>query len=103
MAIAVEWAPEIGVKAACDALGLPRASFYRERRGHPVAPKIHHPSPRALTDAERAQVLETVNSDRFADQAPAEIYATLLDEGLRKLMYGNWHQVFEAVSAFNLR
>jgi putative transposase len=96
MAIAAEWVPEIGVKATCDALGLSRASFYRERRVRPVAPKTRHPSPRALTDAERAQVLATVNSDRFADQAPAEIYATLLDEGTYlcsiRTMYRLLHQ-----------
>jgi putative transposase len=36
---------------------------------------------RALAASERAAVLETLNSERFADKAPAEIYATLLDEG----------------------
>ena len=38
-------------------------------------------SPRALSDEERAQVLAALNEDRFCDLAPAEVYATLLDEG----------------------
>ena len=38
-------------------------------------------SPRALSDEERAQVLAVLNEDRFCNLAPAEVYATLLDEG----------------------
>ena len=37
-------------------------------------------SPRALSETERAAVLATLNEDRFCNQAPAEVYATLLDE-----------------------
>jgi putative transposase len=35
-----------------------------------------------LTEVERAAVLEVLHSERFADMAPATIYATLLDEGV---------------------
>ncbi len=38
-------------------------------------------SPRALSQGERARVLAVLNEDRFCNLAPAEIYATLLDEG----------------------
>lgn len=68
---------------ACRAFGVPRASWYRHERPVPVAygPKQRRASPhRALSVTERANVLETVNSPPFADQAPAEIVATLLDE-----------------------
>jgi putative transposase len=37
-------------------------------------------SPRALSAAERHQVLEVLHEPRFVDKAPAEVYATLLDE-----------------------
>lgn len=37
--------------------------------------------PRALSQAERAEVLGVLHEDRFVDQAPASIYATLLDDG----------------------
>jgi putative transposase len=37
-------------------------------------------SPRALTPLERAHVLDELHSSRFVDLAPAEVYATLLDE-----------------------
>ncbi len=69
---------------ACRAFGVPRASWYRHERPAPVAcgQKERRASPRrTLTTAERATVLETVNSPRFADQAPGEIVTTLLDEG----------------------
>lgn len=38
-------------------------------------------SPRALPSGERADVRQVLNSERFADQPPREVYATLLDEG----------------------
>ncbi len=69
---------------ACRAFGVPRASWYRHERPVPVAygPKQRRASPRrSLSANERTDVLETVNSQRFAYQAPAEIVATLLDEG----------------------
>lgn len=75
-----ELGPEVGVSAACDALGLPRATYYRE-----LAP-MHGPhrkkrAPRALPEAERRAVLDVLHELRFEDLAPAEVYATLLDEG----------------------
>lgn len=39
------------------------------------------PSPRALAPAEKEIVRQALNSDRFADQAPREVFATLMDEG----------------------
>jgi hypothetical protein len=35
-----------------------------------------------LTALERQQILDVLNSDRFVDQAPLEVYAQLLDEGI---------------------
>ena len=75
-------AEHVGLKPACEALGVPRSSRYAARR--PRLPKERAPAappPRALTAAEKGTVRETLNSERFADQAPREIYATLLDEG----------------------
>lgn len=69
-----------GVAALCAALGVPRASFYRWRRPRPPADSKRF-SPRALTSQEQQQVLETLHEPRFVDLAPAEVYATLLDEG----------------------
>ena len=71
----------IGTAPACRALGVNRATVYRHRR---PAMRVVQPRPRphrALSGAERHAVLEVLHSPRFVDQAPAEIYATLLDEG----------------------
>jgi putative transposase len=83
MLVVEELAVQVGVKAACEALGVPHSSRYAARR--PRVVKEHAPAPpppRALTADEKTTVRETLNSDRFADQAPREVYATLLDEGL---------------------
>ena len=74
---------EVGVKPACEAFDIPRASFYRALSWQDE-PRISHkrPSPpRALSAEEREKVIEVLHSDRFADKAPQEVYATLLDEG----------------------
>lgn len=73
--------PKVGKKAACEAMGLCRASFYRYHS--PAAkPKAERPAPPlALRQTERQAVLDEFHSERFQDKAPLEIYATLLDEG----------------------
>jgi putative transposase len=72
----------VGKRAACLALGVARASLYRYTQPTGVAIPLQRPSPpRALSSQERATVLGQLNSDRFMDQAPAQVYATLLDEG----------------------
>jgi putative transposase len=74
-------APHVGKAAACRALGMPRASWYR--RLQPIASLAARPTPaRALPLAERQTVLQHLHSERFRDQAPAEVFATLLDEGI---------------------
>jgi putative transposase len=74
-------AQQVGVTSACDALGVPRSSLYAARQ--PRAPKMRQPGapPRALAAEEKALVRETLNSARFADQAPREVFAALLDDG----------------------
>ncbi len=74
-----EVGPRLGVRASCAALGVAPASYYRWRR--PRAPSKPRSSPRALSSAERQDVLDVLHEPRFVDQAPAEVYATLLDEG----------------------
>ena len=70
---------------ACAALGLSRASFYRQLASlaqPPTEQQLRPASHRALKAAERQVVLDLLREPRFADLAPAEIYATLLDEGI---------------------
>jgi putative transposase len=75
---------EVGITPACDALAIPRSGFYRtqaRRQASPPEPKRRPRSPRALSADERQGVLDLLHGDRFADQAPHEVYATLLDDG----------------------
>jgi putative transposase len=80
-------APVIGTRAACAASGVAQASWYRRHRASPApvrrAPVPHRDraQPRALTPAERAAILAVLHSERFADLAPADVWAILLDEG----------------------
>jgi putative transposase len=86
-AIAV-MAPRIGTRAACAAAGVPQATWYRRHRVSPPpqrpvpVPHAERVQPRALAPAGRQAILDVLHSDRFADTAPAEVWATLLDEGI---------------------
>ena len=84
----IELTPALGEAAACRALGTWRGQVRRQRRRHavaalggPSAPRKARTSPLRLSELERAQLLGTLNSERFADSAPATVHATLLDEG----------------------
>ncbi len=71
----------LGLTTACEVLQMPRSSVYRARQPKAASsPKLE--PVRALSAAERDQVHHTLNSERFADQAPREVYAQLLDEGI---------------------
>jgi len=74
----------VPIQVACDALSLSRATLYRSRRPSPEPRPAREraPNPRRLDDAERAQILETLHQPEFADQPPAEVYATLLGRGI---------------------
>jgi putative transposase len=73
-------AKDVGVAAACRALGVPRSSLYRARHPKPAAKPRPTPE-RALSQAEKAAVRQELNSERFWDSSPRQVYATLLDEG----------------------
>jgi len=86
----IHLAPTVGTFAACDFLGVARASFYRQRPvlGPPESPALPptlpavRPAPaRALSQIERASVLTVLHEERFQDRSPAAVQATLLDEG----------------------
>jgi putative transposase len=70
-------------RALCHALDVAPATCYRARdRAQRATVTPRRPTPaRALTVPERAHVLALLHEDRFVDLAPAQVYATLLDEG----------------------
>ncbi len=74
--------PLVGTAPACRALGASRASLYRRRTPPRLRERRPRPAPaRALSGLEREVVLTQLHSERFVDCSPAEVYATLLDEG----------------------
>jgi len=83
MCAVTQLAQDVSIRAACQALQVPRACFYGDRRRAAV-PTVATPRPspaRALSSAERAAVLTRLHEERFQDRSPAAVYATLLDEG----------------------
>jgi putative transposase len=80
-------APRIGTRAACRATGVAQATWHRRHRVSPPparrepVPHRDRVQPRALAAAERAAILDALHSPRFADLAPDEVWAVLLDEG----------------------
>jgi putative transposase len=90
MKTSAQLAEHTGVSAACEALGVPRSSFYRARR--PKKEPQPRPRPeRALSQAEKSKVRQTLNSERFQDSSPRQVYATLLDEGT---YYCSWRTMY---------
>ncbi|MGQ0680034.1 MAG: IS3 family transposase [Actinomycetota bacterium] len=74
--------PMVGTKRACAAVGRPRASHYRNLAPARVSVSKPRPTPaNALSLAEREEVLELLNSVRFANCSAAQVWAVTLDEG----------------------
>jgi len=75
----------ISIAAACQALSLSRATFYRRKEAAPVAGSTAlqpcRVPGRGLSVIEQEHVLSELHSDRFMDLAPPQVYAKLIDEG----------------------
>jgi len=85
----------VGVKRACAVLTVARSGVYRARQPQGQLAKRSAPTP-ALSDAEREVVRATLNSERFQDKAPRQVYAALLDEG-RYLCH--WRTMYRVLAA----
>jgi putative transposase len=80
-----ELIPIIGTTKALSAVGADRATWYRCHRQSPAPARperIVTPQPRALSPVERKQIKATLESEEFVDEAPATVYAKLLDQGI---------------------
>ena len=69
-----------GVRTACQALNVHSSAYYRYQQPPPVQSVSRPPPPLKLSADERQRAHETLLSERFVDQAPASIVASLLDE-----------------------
>ena len=74
-----ELAPTLGITPTCAALNVPRSSYYRSRLPRTALKPRPKPA-RALTAEDQQGVLGVLHEPRFVDLAPAQVYATLLDE-----------------------
>ena len=94
MQSAAELSKKIGKRAACAVLGIPRSSLHRstQPRKEPVSPQI---SPRALSPSEKDALRAELNSERFQDCAPREVYATLMDEERYLCSWRTMYRVLE--------
>ena len=74
---------QTGIVPLCEALDIPRASFYRRQaKMANLAPALKRPRPEhALSETEQQKVLDTLHKPRFVDLAPSQVYAQLLEEG----------------------
>lgn len=97
MSAVAQLAPQVGVARASAAMGMNRSAIYRQRArarapvvidvgesNAALAPqnRLRRATPLALSALERQRLLDTLNSERFADCSPAHVYAVLLDEGI---------------------
>ncbi len=74
--------PLLGTKAACAAVGRPRATHYRHQAPPKLASSAPRPAPpNKLSDDEAAEILGVLRSPRFVDLSPAQVFHILLDEG----------------------
>jgi len=83
MSLIQEHRRQLGTAPLCQALKVPRASFYRQQRRQscpPAGPARRRPE-HALSETERQTVLATLHQPRFVDLAPPQVYARLLEEG----------------------
>ena len=75
----------VGVRGACAAVGEAQARWYRRHRQSPppaTPEREAAPQPRALSQAERVELRQVLNSPEHVDEAPATVYAKLLDQGV---------------------
>ena len=86
------WAPRVGVGRACAAFGVAHRSYNHRCQvaAGTLAPRLSKAKPLSehlavtwkIPDPERDEIRAVLCTDRFGDLAPAQVYATLLDEGV---------------------
>jgi putative transposase len=81
MNAALQVVPRAGVVPVLSAMGLSVATFYRRQRHGPQLVRPRPPPASALSPGEQTAALALLHSEQFADKAPAEVVATLLEEG----------------------
>jgi putative transposase len=94
-----ELAPLVGMRAACTAVGEAQARWYRRHRQSPPPDRPERApatQPRALSTPERERLREVLNSPEHVDEAPATVYAKLLDQGIYLASVPTMYRVLRA-------
>jgi putative transposase len=94
-----ELAAVVGVRAACAAVERPRGSHYRQHRKSPPPPRpelLAAGQPRALSEVERKEVLRVLHAPEHVDEAPATVYAKLLDQGVYLASTSTMYRILRA-------
>lgn len=94
----------VSERQACDALNLcrttlraarARAQFCGPVRPH-RQPRRPAPQPRALSEAERTQVVQVLTSEHYQDQPAAQVYYDLLQQGTYLCSVSTMHRLMRA-------
>ena len=100
MSMVIEQRPDrLPMSIACKALGLNRSSVYRWRKraadGQPPPQRSRKASiqPSALSEQERAHIIETLHSAPYCDQPPTEVYHRLLEKGQHLCSVSTMHRL----------
>jgi putative transposase len=98
MLAATELSSSVGTGLACEAFGMPKATYHRRLKPKPVDvnPSKRRRSPRRLTAEERVAVLVALHSNRFVDCSPSQVYATLLDDGVYLCSISTMYRILRA-------
>ena len=94
---------------ACALAGIDPRTLQRWRAGDGLTrgdrrPDAVRPAPsHALTEAERARIVEVANEPRFAETPPARIVPALADEGVYIASESSFHRVLRAHGQMNRR
>lgn len=93
----------VPLATACRALGLNRSTVYaRSHAPLDEAERARRRSrkgsyqPRALSEAERQQVRDTLYSETYCEQPPAEVHADLLEQGEYLCSVRTMHRILKA-------
>ena len=106
MAITADLVEEMGVRAACAGMGLPRATYYRAcREARSALHTVRRPrkSPLALSPNECQEIVDVLHSPEYVDVAPRTAYAMLLDAGIFLASVSTFYRILRASSGTRRR